>query len=523
MHFRKLRVGAIAVMVALVVSGLAASGAQAATSFFQGFETDTTGWVGPPAVDRVASGYTSSNGYADGITSATGGFHARLQLDPADTSCVPGVADCSGPFTRWGGYETQFPAGGYKTSVAIYLDTAFAATHPDYRFDWDSAINDNTGAFLQDYVFNAGTDATGFVIGTSTNADRGGAFPANPCPTPSAAPNSCRTPVEITTSGWYTFQHTFTDVAGSLSVNFKILDSSGNTVPGADWTIDPGHAISDVGGHRYGWFPNQEIQDLPIDDSLLGSAPPFGSCAVSVSGTTITLLSDCTTDHTLHVPNGWMLNGAGFTITAVDPAGLHFLGAVVQGDAGTSLTTVKNLGVTASGLIDVCDPSSPTDTRLRGILFDGTGGTITNTNVHGVRQGHSGCQEGNAIEARYFPTGSAPRLSVNITNNTVTDYMKNAITANGQVAAMITGNTTVGDGPITYEAQNGIQVGFGATAVVKHNSASLNNYTPTSFVACGFLIYQAKGVSASSNSFFNNERNQCNFGKGGGTFKPTAP
>lgn len=39
-------------------------------------------------------------------------------------------------------------------------------------------------------------------------------------------------------------------------------------------------------------------------------------------------------------------------------------------------------------------------------------------------------------------------------------------------------------------------------------------------MACGFLIYQADGVSASSNTFFNNERNQCNFGKGGGTFKP---
>lgn len=91
------------------------------------------------------------------------------------------------------------------------------------------------------------------------------------------------------------------------------------------------------------------------------------------------------------------------------------------------------------------------------------------------------------------------------------------------MAATITGNTTVGDGPITYEGQNGIQVGFGATAVVKHNSVSLNNYTPTTYVACGFLIYQARGVSASNNTFFNNERNQCNFGKGGGTFKPATP
>jgi hypothetical protein len=52
------------------------------------------------------------------------------------------------------------------------------------------------------------------------------------------------------------------------------------------------------------------------------------------------------------------------------------------------------------------------------------------------------------------------------------------------------------------------------------NSSSRNNYTPSSFIACGLLIYQAKGVSASSNNLFNNEKNMCNFGKGGGTFKP---
>jgi hypothetical protein len=236
-----------------------------------------------------------------------------------------------------------------------------------------------------------------------------------------------------------------------------------------------------------------------------------------------TLVGDCFTDHTIHEANGRTLDGNGHTITAVDPSGGHFLGAVVQGDAGISATTVKNLGVTASGLSNnVCDQPGPPDNRLRGILFDNTPGTIANNNVHGVRQGLSGCQEGNAIEARNFAS-SPTRWAVSITNNTVTNYMKNAITANGTIAAMISGNTTVGDGPINYEGQNGIQVGFGATAVVKHNSASLNNYTPTSFVACGFLIYQAKGVSASNNTFFNNERNQCNFGKGGGTFKPATP
>ena len=244
---------------ALIVPGLiaiTAPAAQAATSYFNGFETSTNGWFdfgpGTGTIVRQPSGYNTvpAGGYADGVASATGGFHARLQLATGG-GCNPGTADCVGPFTRWGGYESVFPSGGYNTSVDIYLDTTFAATHADYRFDWSSAINDNTGSHLQDYVFNAGTVPTGFIIGTSTNANRGSTFPANTCPDPSASPNTCRTPVTITSSGWYTFRHTFTDNGGFLDVEFQIFDSTGTLVPGADWTIHTGNAMSGVGGHRY--------------------------------------------------------------------------------------------------------------------------------------------------------------------------------------------------------------------------------------------------------------------------------
>jgi hypothetical protein len=180
--------------------------------------------------------------------------------------------------------------------------------------------------------------------------------------------------------------------------------------------------------------------------------------------------------------------------------------------------------VTVSGLTDVCDGGVD---RLRGILFDGVGGVITNNHVTDIEQGasgQSGCQEGNAIEARNAPfdkTGTD--LKVTISGNVVTDYQKTGIVANGSVAATITGNTVTGDGHISYIAQNGIQIGYAATAIVKNNSSSENWYTPSSDIACGLLIYQADGVNASSNNLFNNERNLCNFGKGGGTFKPSNP
>lgn len=246
------------------------------------------------------------------------------------------------------------------------------------------------------------------------------------------------------------------------------------------------------------------------------------ACLFEQSDTsTLTLQSDCQTDQTILVPNGSTLNGGGHTITAVDPVGGHFLGAVVA-NAGAS-ANVTNLTVTASNLADACDGS---DDRLRGILFDNASGSITNNVVTGVRQGPSGCQEGNAIEVRNFQddelTPASPRLPVTISGNAVLNYQKNGITANGGLSAKITGNTVTGDGPISYTAQNGIQVGFGASATVKGNTVSGNNYTPASYEACGVLLYQASGVKMSSNTLFANERNQCNFGKGGGKVKPIA-
>jgi len=198
----------------------------------------------------------------------------------------------------------------------------------------------------------------------------------------------------------------------------------------------------------------------------------------------------------------------------VDPAGGHFRGAVVRN--GGSSATVIDLTVTASGLADVCDGGND---RLRGILFDGAGGSISNSTITGVRQGLSGCQEGNGIEVRNLDA-NAVKLAVSITGNLVNNYQKNGITTNGNLAATISGNTVVGDGSINYTAQNGIQIAYGASAILRGNSASGNAYAPASYVACGVLFYQAGGVKASANTLFANERDNCNYGKGGGNFNP---
>ena len=114
--------------------------------YVNGFEASTSGWFdtsngGSGTIARQSSGHVSG-GYASGIGSASGSWHARL----SGSAClIP--APCLGPNTRWGGYDQVFPIGGYRTYVSIYLDASWAATHPDARFDYSSAINTSLGGF----------------------------------------------------------------------------------------------------------------------------------------------------------------------------------------------------------------------------------------------------------------------------------------------------------------------------------------------------------------------------------------
>lgn len=257
---------------------LVASAAPPPGEYFNGFEENTAGWnnFSGAQVKRVPSFYAGSD-YATGVPSAAGNWHARLTLDPSPTSCVSGagVQDWyQGPFTNWGGYSSFFPPGGYFTRVDIYLDTAWAATHPDRRFDWSSAVNTPTGGFRRDFVFNVGTEPTGFVISGSNNSTRCGAFPQNPG----------NTPVRVTQPGWYTFEHAFTGVEGGpLVVVMRLIDSNGITL--GTWVRSDASDIigTTVGGNRYGWFVQNEIDELAIDNSQRTGIVSTPGCEIKIS------------------------------------------------------------------------------------------------------------------------------------------------------------------------------------------------------------------------------------------------
>jgi hypothetical protein len=202
---KALFIGALALLGALTIAGHAFA---ATPTFFNGFETDTTGWVDDSGtIARVSDGFVSAS-YASGISSAPDPsdpglprHHARLSRG----SCGPDIGGggltvyCTGPFTRWGGYNAQW-LGGYTTQVDVYLDAAYAQANPDSyggnaclltsasdpsckgtRFDYTSAINNSSGSFLRDFGFTVGTGSStlspgcsGWVANAGTNVFRWG-------------------------------------------------------------------------------------------------------------------------------------------------------------------------------------------------------------------------------------------------------------------------------------------------------------------------------------------------------------
>lgn len=221
---------------------------------------------------------------------------------------------------------------------------------------------------------------------------------------------------------------------------------------------------------------------------LLGghSAQAANNCAFNTIGDVMILQGDCTTDASIAIPDGYTLHGNGYTITAVDPAGDHFVGGVVTN--GGTTAHVRELTIDTNALANVCDSG---DDRLRGIFFIGASGSIIDSTVNNINQGSSGCQEGNAIEVRNEPfDGTHPNTQyVTILNNSVNNYQKGGIIVNGDVNAEVESNHVTGFGPVNFIAQNGIQFGYGAAGLIKHNDVYGNAYTGGGYASGGILVY----------------------------------
>lgn len=122
-----------------------------------------------------------------------------------------------------------------------------------------------------------------------------------------------------------------------------------------------------------------------------------------------------------------------------------------------------------------------------GVVNNGSNVTVKNSQIHDIGENPlNGVQHGYGI---YF-TEDIGATGV-IQGNTVWNYQKNGIVVRGVGSkATITHNTVVGQGPVNYIAENGIEVGEGAKATITNNIVVSNAYTGTAnATAAGILIF----------------------------------
>ena len=151
-----------------------------------------------------------------------------------------------------------------------------------------------------------------------------------------------------------------------------------------------------------------------------------------------------------------------------------------------------NIGVYIDGVDATIDAAEIFGANYFGVVVNGDGGSpsasITNSKIHDIGESPlNGTQHGVGIYFRsFFLTGSA---SGTISNDTFTNYQKGGIVANGQgVNIAITDNVVTGQGRVTYIAQNGIQVGYGASASVMRNTVTGNAYSGINNASSGGIL-----------------------------------
>lgn len=186
----------------------------------------------------------------------------------------------------------------------------------------------------------------------------------------------------------------------------------------------------------------------------------------------------------------------------------------VNSPGSTNPVTVERLTVDGTGN-NMIGCGTPT---LEGIYFQNTYGTITNNAVRNQFQSdyadYGGCQNGLAINVESLTTSSV----VTVSSNSVRAYQKNGITATGAATGVgsagpvvtMSANRIIGlaatamNWPLTGAAENGIQVGFGASGTVTTNTVNNNIWAQDVFgdtgdAASGILVYASPNIVVTNN------------------------
>lgn len=173
----------------------------------------------------------------------------------------------------------------------------------------------------------------------------------------------------------------------------------------------------------------------------------------------------------------------GFYRDSINMTALLFNPGNITGEVDA---TGCNIGVYyGPGMTGTVDGTNIHGANYFGVVNDGATVAVSNSDIHDIGETPlNGSQHGVGI---YFVYGSA--ATGTIADNHIWNYQKGGIVVNGVLAqATIRGNVVTGHGPVDWIAQNGIQVGYGASADVKVNTVTGNQYTGTNAVSGGIVV-----------------------------------
>ncbi len=156
----------------------------------------------------------------------------------------------------------------------------------------------------------------------------------------------------------------------------------------------------------------------------------------------------------------------------------------------------KDLKLVAIGDVTIKNPS-PAETisnRNDTVMISNSNCTIEGFTIN-VSNGWGGIY---AFGGPYYGTGE---VNVMIKDNKVTNYERNGITVNGKLATghIMHNNMVIGQKD-SYWANNGIQIGWGATGFIKDNNVETNYWIGEEWTASGIMVFDAKNVSVTGNT-----------------------
>jgi choice-of-anchor C domain-containing protein len=223
-------------------------------------------------------------------------------------------------------------------------------------------------------------------------------------------------------------------------------------------------------------------------------------------------------------PTGFFRDGMNLTAAVVDPA------SPISGDIDA---TGCNVGVFfGTGNNGSVSSANIHGANYFGVLVQSSNVDVVGSTIAGIGETpHNGSQHGIGIYYATLTDGSAGgngsctsgATTGTIIGNTVSDFQKGGIVGNCTgTNVSIENNTVAGVGPVSYIAQNGIQLGYGATGSVTGNTVSGNYCTdanpgddctanptagnPNADGSAGILLYSpGSNVTVSGNTLTGNQ------------------